>query len=69
VNARRAREMIELENEVWDDPVDVLYRRLVSHPRKVNSSQVKLLITNNAFCIELRATAHLKKQELFMILV
>jgi hypothetical protein len=28
------REMTELEDEVWDDPVDVLHRRLVSHPRK-----------------------------------
>jgi hypothetical protein len=26
--------MTELEDKVWDNPVDVLYRRLVSHPRK-----------------------------------
>jgi hypothetical protein len=26
--------MTELEGEVWDDPVDVLHRRLVSHPWK-----------------------------------
>jgi hypothetical protein len=28
------REMTELEDEVWDDPVDILHRRLVGHPEK-----------------------------------
>jgi hypothetical protein len=28
------REMAELEDEVWDNLVDVLHRRLLSHPRK-----------------------------------
>jgi hypothetical protein len=28
------REMTELEGEVWDHPVGVPHRRLVSHPRK-----------------------------------
>jgi hypothetical protein len=28
------REMAELEDEVWDNPVDVLHRHLVSYPRK-----------------------------------
>jgi hypothetical protein len=28
------REMTQLEDEAWNDPVDVLHRRLVSHPRK-----------------------------------
>jgi hypothetical protein len=26
--------MTDLEDEVWDDPVDLLPRTLVSHPRK-----------------------------------
>jgi hypothetical protein len=26
--------MTELKDEVWDNPLDVLHRRLVSHPRK-----------------------------------
>jgi hypothetical protein len=26
--------MTELEDEVWDDPIDDLHRILVSHPRK-----------------------------------
>jgi hypothetical protein len=26
------RKMTELKDDVWDDPVDVLHRRLISHP-------------------------------------
>jgi hypothetical protein len=28
------REMTDLKDEVWDDPVDVLHRLLVNYPRK-----------------------------------
>jgi hypothetical protein len=48
------REMTKLEDEVWDDPVDVFHRRLVSHPRKDVPEDA--LTSSVRICAEIRTS-------------